>query len=296
MNNNVLFKNNIIWYDINENGYIKGCLSNKPAVYIYKGRYGEESCYVGATSRLKNRLTSHRSRINNWNKGYYNNNGLLIFYKSVLEHGWNSFQFGILEYIDTSQYKYNDDIKNVLLKREQYYLDNVNPSMNICKIAGSPLGIKHGTTFSKNLSEAKRGKQNNINKSEIKLKPKNTTLETRLKLSCRSQGIRVKIFDSSNILINEFSSMTSAAKFLGVSDRTVRRVLSTGVSYDNFVYEFDVNSTHPLVVINKENNSIKKYCSLRAAAKDMAVNRYHISNHINTNKLLKGIYLLSKEK
>ena len=214
----------------------------------------------------------------------------------MLEHGWNSFQFGILEYIDTSKYKYNDDIKNVLLKREQYYLDNVNPSMNICKIAGSPLGIKHGTTFSKNLSEARRGKQNNINKSEIKLKPKNTTLETRLKLSCRSQGIRVKIFDSSNILVNEFSSMTSAAKFLGVSDRTVRRILSTGVSYDNFVYEFDVNSTHPLVITNKENNSIKKYCSLRAAAKDMAVSRYQISNHINTNKLLKGIYLLSKDK
>ena len=294
MKDNLLIKNKILWYDINENGYINGCLNNKPAVYVYKGIYGEEPCYVGASTRLTNRLTSHRSRINNWNKDYYNNNGSLIFYNSVLKHGWSNFQLGILEYIDTStRCEHNSNIKDVLLKREQYYLNSINPSLNICKIAGSPLGIKHGIAFSKNLSEARRGKKNKI-VPKVNLKSKNVTAETRLKLSSRSQGIKVKIFDNSNILISEFSSMTSAAKFLGVSDRTISRILNTGISYDKFIYKFEVNNPQPIIVINKENNNIKKYYSVRTAAKDMAVSRCLISSHINTNKLLKGIYLLSK--
>jgi group I intron endonuclease len=142
--------------------------------------------------------------------------------------------------------------KNTLLEREQYYLDNINPSYNICKFAGSPLGIKHGILFSKNLSAAKRGKKNNIS-SLIKdiNKSKIITCETKLKMSSRSRGIGVKIFDHSNNLINQFSTMISAAKYLGVSDRTIRRILNTGISYDNYVYHFEVASEQPIIVVNK---------------------------------------------
>jgi len=293
MKNNIIFEDNILWYDINEKGHIKGFLNFEPAVYVYKVMDENKSCYVGASARLKNRINSHRSRVANWNKDYYNNNGSLLFYNSVLKKGWDNFQFGVLEYIDLSGNENRKERREIILKREQYYLDNINPSLNKCKIAGSPLGIKHNNSFSINLSKARRGKVykvNNINSNISKY----TSPETRLKLSSRSKGISVKIYDKRNNLINKFPSMLSAANYVGVSDRTLRRVLNTGISYDNFIYEFDIETNNPIIVLNKEDNTTRNFYSIRTAAKDMAVSCTNLSEHINTNKLLRGIYKISK--
>jgi len=65
MKDNIHLKNNILWYDIDEKGYIEGHLEYKPAVYIFMKRYEEKFSYVGASLQLKNRLSNHRSRINN---------------------------------------------------------------------------------------------------------------------------------------------------------------------------------------------------------------------------------------
>jgi hypothetical protein len=64
MNNNINLKNDVLWYDINENGYIEGNLKYNPAVYIFINIHNKES-YVGASLQLKNRLSNHRSRISN---------------------------------------------------------------------------------------------------------------------------------------------------------------------------------------------------------------------------------------
>ena len=42
-------------------------------------------------------------------------------------------KFGILEYIDLTDIKYIKLVKETLLKRELYYLDSINPSLNVCK-------------------------------------------------------------------------------------------------------------------------------------------------------------------
>ena len=47
--------------------------------------------------------------------------------------------------------------REILLLREQYYLDNINPSLNVCKKADSPLGVKRNKMFSINLSKSRRG-------------------------------------------------------------------------------------------------------------------------------------------
>lgn len=41
---------------------------------------------------------------------------------------------------------------------------------------------------------------------------------------------------------------------------------------------------HPLSVLNKENNSIKEYVSIRGAAKDIGVSHGTILNHIKNKK------------
>ena len=251
----------------------------------------DKSFYIGASLQLRNRLSNHRSRISNWNKDYYNNNGSLLFYKSVRKYGWNNFNFGILEYVNFSDNK--DSKKIFLLQREQYYFNLINPSLNICKIAGSPSGVKHSFTFSVNLSKARVGKKIKIERFK-NLSPKIITSDTRLKLSSRSGGIKVKIYDKSNNLVNEFPTMTSAAKYSGVSVRTIRRILNSGISYDNYTYKFETPIGYPIVVENIETNIIKEYSSIRAVSRDIAISSLSISKYINTKNLLKDIYLISK--
>jgi hypothetical protein len=53
--------------------------------------------------------------------------------RALLKHGYSNFILEILEYCDI----------NNLLKREQYYLDNLKPEYNIVEKAGSTLGYKH---------------------------------------------------------------------------------------------------------------------------------------------------------
>ena len=53
--------------------------------------------------------------------------------RALLKYGYSGFCLYILEYCEPS----------ILLEREQYYIDTLNPEYNILKIAGSSLGFKH---------------------------------------------------------------------------------------------------------------------------------------------------------
>jgi group I intron endonuclease len=57
----------------------------------------------------------------------------MTIYKALLKYGSSSFKLEILEYCDP----------NVVLDREQQYLDSLRPEYNILKVAGSLLGYKH---------------------------------------------------------------------------------------------------------------------------------------------------------
>jgi hypothetical protein len=48
------------------------------------------------------------------------------------------------------------------------------------------------------------------------------------------------------------------------------------------------------IIINKKDNSIKVYDSIRAVARDIEANRSTLSRYINKDKLLKGTYLVIK--
>lgn len=68
-----------------------------------------------------------------------------ILQNSWNKHGEDAFLFAIVEIIQDSL---------ELVKREQYYLDLWNPRYNVCKLAGSPLGIKHTYQAKMNMSLA----------------------------------------------------------------------------------------------------------------------------------------------
>ncbi len=52
---------------------------------------------------------------------------------------------------------------------------------------------------------------------------------------------------------------------------------------------------HSTTVVNMKDNSVKLYGSIRAAARDLGTSHNSILNYINTNKLYKGVYIITRK-
>lgn len=116
--------------------------------------------------------------------------------------------------------------------------------------------------FSTNLSKARRGKKNKQGvKTRISNLFKVITLQTELKISVRCKGVSVKGFDKFNNLVNQFSTMTSATKSLGVNTKTINMIYKRSKSYNNFIYKFNKDNR---VWIYDSNN---KYVQVLDSAK-----------------------------
>lgn len=145
----------------------------------------------------------------------------------------------------------------MLIRREQYYLNLLQPDYNICKIAGSPLGVKRSEKtknkisisisginhpiYGKHHTDETRKKVSETLKSLTRIYIKHEILpETRLKLSLRSIGLIIKIYDSEHNFITEFPSIKSTAKYIGVSDTTIKRVLYKDIPYKNYTFKSEI--------------------------------------------------------
>lgn len=93
-------------------------------------------CYIGSSININKRLQVHKRHLKS---GKHHS---IILQRAWNKYGSDSFEFRILKYIN----------KENLITTEQLFIDCFNPVYNICKKAGSPLGIKH----SKESSEKKR--------------------------------------------------------------------------------------------------------------------------------------------
>lgn len=121
-------------------------------------------------------------------------------YSALLKYGYGSFKLEILEYCEI----------DVLIEREQYYIDLLKPEYNICRIAGSTLGRVHSISTRKKISNSIKGINHpNYGKhhsyetrkalsakflNRVHIMPK-MKLETKLKLSLVTIGVNVKVFD-----------------------------------------------------------------------------------------------------
>jgi group I intron endonuclease len=59
----------------------------------------------------------------------------MLKHKAVLNYGYSAFRLEILEYCNF----------DLLIEREQYYIELLKPEYNILPIAGSSLGFKHSS-------------------------------------------------------------------------------------------------------------------------------------------------------
>lgn len=162
--------------------------------------------YIGSSINLSRRF-----------KEYYNYSHIskvrrnFPIHSALLEYGYSSFKLEILEYCEP----------NVLIEREQYYLDNLKPEYNVLKKAGSMLGFRHSEYTKKLFRITRLGRPC----SEI----------TRLKLSVNNhKSIPVILTNIKTGNIIKFSSISKAAQFLDVSVTSVRKFIKLDKSYKGY--------------------------------------------------------------
>jgi hypothetical protein len=119
---------------------------------------------------------------------------------AILKYGFSKFSLEILEYCDG---------KELVLKREQYYLDNLKPQYNIVEIAGSTLGYKH-------TEESLEKMRNFVLSDEVLARKRLATTN-----ATASRRISIIVEDIETNEKSEYVSLTEAGKALGVSKAAV---------------------------------------------------------------------------
>lgn len=131
--------------------------------------------YIGSAISLRRRFTEHKRELKK--NAHYNRK----LQNSYNKHGEGNFKFEVLATCP----------KEYLIKMEQWFIDKLNPEYNICKKAGSCLGVKHSDATRIKISNSKKGlqiPQSVRDKISIANKGKKRTEETKKKMSVAFSG------------------------------------------------------------------------------------------------------------
>lgn len=209
----------------------------KSGIYRWNNKITGKS-YVGSSINLANRFSIYFSKKAMLSKL---STRISIIYSAILKYEHINFSLDILEYCEI----------NLLIEREQYYLDLLKPDYNILTVANSRLGSIQSEATKMKISISNKGKllgkthtYETRKKISLSLKSiirtidkfKFVRLETRLKLSLRSHGVSIKMFNSSGKFIKSFPTITSTAKHFSVSNRTISRYLNNNKIYNGYIF------------------------------------------------------------
>jgi len=176
--------------------------------------------------------------------------------RALLKYGYSAFQLEILEYCETS----------LVILREQYYIDLINPEYNILKVAGSLFGYKHSPETLKNLADI----------------AKNRSAETIAKLREAALGRTYKHKEETKIKLREIMLGSTHSK----------------ASKDKMSAYQSNRTNHPVKGFNTrvedtQTGEIYLYNSLREAGKGLNSNHKTVKNNLDTGKLFRGRYLIT---
>jgi len=102
---------------------------NKSGIYRFNNLINKKS-YIGSSINLSKRFNVYFSKKAMFNKLKISKS---IIYKALLKYNHDNFNLEIIEYCE----------ENILIEREQYYLDNFQPKYNILKVAKNRLRSKY---------------------------------------------------------------------------------------------------------------------------------------------------------
>jgi group I intron endonuclease len=223
---------------------------NKSGIYRLNNLITSES-YIGSSKSLSKRIGNYYS-LTNLKKRVKKESSKI--YNSILKYGHSNFSIDILEYSEP----------DLLIEREQYYIDLLKPEYNILKTAGSSLGFKHSINTKLKMSANRRGENHPLfgkkpsyetrikigeslrSNPLIKIRPRiDTDVISNTAYTSRSSGIKIKIkiFDRLGKLVNEFSTMKDAALHYSISMKTMSKILNKDIFHDGFTYEFETRDT-----------------------------------------------------
>lgn len=120
-------------------------------IYIIKSILKPERIYIGSARDFKMRKGTHLHELRN---NYHGNGKLQNHYN---KYGESDLSFEVIEIVSNPF---------ELLSREQFFINSMNPFFNICKIAGSRIGVKVKTK--RIVSLETRGKISKANKGKYR--------------------------------------------------------------------------------------------------------------------------------
>lgn len=135
-------------------------------------------CYIGSSVDIQHRWSDHKHRLR---KGVHHSQYLQ---RAFNKYGEDAFEFSVIETC----------LVPVLILREQYYIDKLNPEYNIVQTAGSALGMKHTDAARKKMSVAKTGlmvgyKHTEQARANMSIAARNMTPEHKKKISDTHKGM-----------------------------------------------------------------------------------------------------------
>jgi len=184
-----------------------------------------EDFYIGSAINLSQRFRAHKSHL----KYHIHHNYYLQ--KIFNNYGSDSLIFEVIEYVQD---------KNNLIPREQYYIDALNPTYNILKIAGNPLGIKRSELTKFKLSEAHKGKKHS-EETKITMSERHSKYWKDKK---RSEETKRKISES----------LAKPFKLLSPQGQVVK-----GINLSKFCRENNLSSGCMYAVVNNKLKSYKRW-------------------------------------
>ena len=146
LNNNNMIVSSVVYDNAEEyKDLILADNKNKAGIYVWTHRESSKK-YIGSSVNLSRRLSYYFSQ----NIKKYKTSKI---YNALISYGFSAFSLTILEYTDIVNLP-KDEIKKLIIGREQYYIDNILPEYNILKIAGSLLGFQHSSSTIVKLKKA----------------------------------------------------------------------------------------------------------------------------------------------
>lgn len=237
---------------------------DKSGIYMLTNKLTSD-IYIGQSRDLSKRFRKYFSL------SYIKSKESFIISRALIKYGYSNFSVTILEYCLASD----------LLKREQHYLDKLNPKYNILKIAGSSLNYLHSEETKAKISKDLKG---------VYIKEKSPlfgnfhTKETKEFMSLKKKGINNPLFGKTH---SEKSKSLMKQKALGRkhSEDTKLKISSL---HGNPINIYEKCSSEGFKLIGS-------FVSARKAAKILGISGSTIIRYKNSGEIFKDRYKFSSK-
>lgn len=259
---------------------------NKAGIYRFYNKLNG-NFYIGSSKNLSNRFKSY------FNLSYISRvkNNLTIS-RALIKYGYDNFRVEIFEYCDNS--------KEMILNREQYYMDLLKPTYNIEKLAVSSLGrkVSEETKFliSKSL------KQRYLTQKSSRLGTKHT-METKELMSLSKKGFNNPLYGQTHS--DKTKALMSRLKTGNIFSNNTKFLISKSLGDETYLYKIvktedqskENDNTFTFIKIDgslKKFILINKFNSLREVGKFLGISHSTVSRYLKSDKLFQGIYKISQ--